>query len=811
LTDTGGPVQLTVSAPRYRVATANVNLVPSGFIINTPGDFSTSALAANTSLTITSGPLIPATLAWNGFQNVRGGFSVNVSVTATDLMGTNVGAIVGSPLVFGANEGSKNAAFDPQSAGQSRVEVVAPAGFSAPSTFRQLTATVNAPALSLSFGSTPLFLGKDLQVDNIAVSIVGAVAPAGGVVVTLTSADATNLKVSSDPAMVGSGSIMVTIAANTSTSPAFTLQGFNDTGDIQLTGSATNFVSALGTVKLEPSGFIINSPGSISVSTTAANQGLVITSGPLQRGTLNWSGYQPLRVGLAPVSVQVTATDITGSNVGAIVNSPAVFNPRQQSNTTVQFDPQSAGQSQITVVTPAGFSTPSQFQQIVATVTGPSLQINLPAVVGKDLQVENATVQIINGVAPAGGLVVTLTSGDPTNLRVSSDPDVLGLGSGIAMVTIPANSTLSPNFTLQALAGTGDPQVSATATNIPGAAGTVALVPSGFIINTPGDFTTTTFSVDSPLNITSGPLARGSLNWGGYQNLRAGIAPVSVQMTATDLVNTNVGVVLNTPAVFNPRQQSNTALRFHPQNVGQTRLAVVNPAGFSTSSQFQQIVATVRQPNIFLTLPASIGVDLQVTPQVLLEVPPPSPVDVTVTSNSTAIATISKDPLLAGISASEVFTGVAASVAGSITVQGRSLGSTTLTVQAPGYTTINPAVNIGKSGFAIDNSSFITSVSANNTLLIIRSAVLNNTTLNLSAYQPVRGGLTVNVPVSVMSTPAGVGAIVGSPAMFTANQSTASNAAFDPQAVGTATISISNPGGNFFTPSNFQSITATVN
>src|SRR5207249_2412915 len=74
-----------------------------------------------------------------------------------------VGTIVGSPAVFnpGANFNS-NTAFAPSAMGTSALTVDAPAGFSTPSTGRQLIATVTAPI----FTSIPasLAVGSDLQV-----------------------------------------------------------------------------------------------------------------------------------------------------------------------------------------------------------------------------------------------------------------------------------------------------------------------------------------------------------------------------------------------------------------------------------------------------------------------------------------------------------------------------------------------------------------------------------------------------------------------------------------------------------------------
>ena len=63
---------------------------------------------------------------------------------------------------------------------------------------------------------------------------------------------------------------------------------------------------------------------------------------------------------------------------------------------------------------------------------------------------------------------------------------------------------------------------------------------------------------------------------------------------------------------------------------------------------------------------------------------------------------------------------------------------------------------------------------------------------------------------TVTSSNPAVGTIVGSPVAFAPGDSFKTTAAFDPAAVGSTTIAVTTPAG-FTTPSNSQSITATVN
>jgi len=179
-------------------------------------------------------------------------------------------------------------------------------------------------------------------------------------------------------------------------------------------------------------------------------------------------------------------------------------------------------------------------------------------------------------------------------------------------------------------------------------------------------------------------------------------------------------------------------------------------------------------------LQASVGISLTAAP--------PSPVTVTVTSNAGSIATITKDHTLEG-GTTLTFTNVTTTSVGTIFVQGRALGSTTLTVQAPGY-------NDGTSNVAVDPSGFYLNG-------------LNPTTLNVALGQELRGGLS-NVNVAVTSSDPTVGTIVNSPAVFNGGD-LSRTVQFDPLAAGTATISLGTTPPGFSTPSNQQQITATVN
>jgi hypothetical protein len=126
---------------------------------------------------------------------------------------------------------------------------------------------------------------------------------------------------------------------------------------------APGYNAGTSNVTVDPSGFYLNS-SSFTTTASSANTTLTVSAARLNPTTLNVALGQELRGGLSNVSVTVTSSNPT---IGTIVNSPAVFNGGDMSR-TVQFDPLAAGTATISLTPPPGFSTPSDRQQITATV-----------------------------------------------------------------------------------------------------------------------------------------------------------------------------------------------------------------------------------------------------------------------------------------------------------------------------------------------------------------------------------------------------------------------------------------------------------
>jgi hypothetical protein len=369
-----------------------------------------------------------------------------------------VGTIVNTPQTIAANtnctaNGAAGFQFDPVGAGSSVVAMGAtPAGFSTPSNFQSITATVAASGINVS----AVTLGKDLQAG--ASGSLQAPAPAGGVNVLLTSADPARLLLAPNATTAGTASITVNVAQNL-TGFSYFVQALDGAGTVQVNASAPGFVSGAGTMTLNPSGFGISTPSSISTTTLDPNSNMQVCVYRLIPATLNISTTQNLRFGLAPVSVSMTSSNPA---VGTIVNTPQTIaantNCTANGATGFQFDPVGAGSSVVAMgATPAGFSTPSNVQSITATVT-PS-GINVGAVtLGKDLQAGASG--SLQAPAPAGGVNVLLTSADPARLLLA--PNATTAGTASITVNVAQNLT-GFSYVVQALDGTGTVQVNASA------------------------------------------------------------------------------------------------------------------------------------------------------------------------------------------------------------------------------------------------------------------------------------------------------------------------------------------------------------
>jgi hypothetical protein len=510
-----------------------------------------------------------------------GGIVVNVPVTATDQAGgSGVGTISTSPLVFDGGDTFATTTFVPGAAGTSQIAVGTPTGFSTPATNRTITATVSSPTITLA----PQSIGKDLEV-GVGLSL-GAPAPAGGLAITITSGDPTKLLVSASGTAAGNanGSLTLNVAQNATSTQAIFLQALDSTGTVTVTVSAPGFSTSTSTMTLAPSGFAINNVGNFTTTTFSTPTVVQVLPYRLSPGTLAIFTNQTVRGGLT-VNVPVTATDQTGGpGVGAIVGSPLVFNGGDTFKQAT-FDPAVAGTSLVAVQPPAGFSPPSTGRTLIATVTAPTINFSTTNIqVGRDLQ-QQFSVSL--GATPPSAVTVTIKVASTAIATITADGTVAGGDT----VTFTTSSTFVGNFFVQGRAASGTTALSAKAAGFADGASTVTAQPSGFIINSPGNFTTTAGAGNSNIQIVSVRLNPTTLNTDVSQVVRGGLT-VSVPVTATTLTGSGVGTITTSPVVFNANTNAITT-QFDPAAAGTAAVAVGLPTGFDRPSDRQQITVTV--------------------------------------------------------------------------------------------------------------------------------------------------------------------------------------------------------------------------
>ena len=549
--------------------------------------------------------------------------------------------------------------------------------------------------------------------------------------------------------------------------------------------------------------FRSNNP--LNTSTFSSPTGFTVYPSLLDPTTLNFSNFGTLNPGVGPVNVAVTSSDTT---VGTITTSPLVFNTGDTSKTS-NFKPVGAGSTTVAIAAAAngsGFSTPANYQTFTANVTAPTLSISSP-ITGVKLQ---TTANAYLPVAPPSPLTVTVTVADPTVALISSSSTTVG-GTTLTFPNISAAGYV-PTIYVQGLK-VGTTTLTVSAAGFTSASGTVTVKASGFTTYYSQAINTTTFSQPSGVTVYPAMLDPTTLAFYNFGTLSPGVGPVSVSVTSS---NTVVGTISTSPLIFNTGDTyQNTT--FQPTSAGTSTISLSTPLGFSTPSNYTTQLATVTAPALSIS-DLVTGVGLEGGTNVYLPVTPPNPVTVTVTSNGTAIAVISKDGTVIG-GTTLIFTNVSsAGYLPTIYVQGQSVGSTTLSVSAAGYTSATGNVTVKPSGFVLyySNNTLSTTTTSSPSNVYVYPAILNpgtRTVYTLGAeVSPGVASSVTPLSVSVTSSSPAVGTITNSPVMFLPGD-TQHYVTFTPLTSGTTNLDVVQPTGlptGFTTPSTGTETVVTV-
>jgi hypothetical protein len=280
--------------------------------------------------------------------------------------------------------------------------------------------------------------------------------------------------------------------------------------------------------------------------------------------------------------------------VGTVTGSPSTIPVGGPYYTqAISFQPVAAGTTNLNLATPTGYRTPSdQSVQIVATVMAPAISLSSP-IVGNNMIVQGS---VSIPAAPPSSETMTITSSDPTNFLLTTDPTKVGTASITLQLT--GGSAAVPTFYIEGLGYPSTATTAITATLTAKAAGysdgtgTMSLYPTGLTFFS-STLSTTSTSGPTILTVYFIVLTPGTLTYytSGYV-LGPQASPVPVAVTSTD---TTVGTVTGSPSTIPVGGPYYTqAISFQPAAVGTTNLNLATPAGYRTpSDQSVQIVATV--------------------------------------------------------------------------------------------------------------------------------------------------------------------------------------------------------------------------
>ena len=306
-----------------------------------------------------------------------------------------------------------------------------------------------------------------------------------GLAVTLTSADPSKLLLAGRPGDAGTASLLIIVPENQTSIGGIYVQGLVSSGSVLVTASAANFNSGTATISLTPSGITLagpSGPGTAFSANLGSNTVLTLSSVQLD-SDFNIVQGQQVRGGFS-VSVPVTSSS---SSVGTITTSPVTFNGGDSLAGT-QFHAAAVGSTTLSATAPLGFSVLIQGGSMTATVDPATLSPG-NVTVGKNLE---TTAQVgFNGTVPAGGLIITITSDNPSQMLLSASPTAAGSAS--IMLNAPFNAHTSPVFYVQGLADSGTVTYTASMPGFGSNTGTVTLAPSGFVIAGPTGLAQTSF------------------------------------------------------------------------------------------------------------------------------------------------------------------------------------------------------------------------------------------------------------------------------------------------------------------------------
>jgi hypothetical protein len=299
-------------------------------------------------------------------------------------------------------------------------------------------------------------------------------APDDGLPITVKSSDPKRLLISKAADQPGAESIVVQANSGSHEAPFVWLQAMDKSGKVEYTAEAKGFAKGVGTVTLTPSAILIVGP--LKQSKFLTTTGAVPSKITLHAVRLDEAGKKDVED--QPLAGDALSLDIANNNesFGRTLESHLSIAPGRTTAGT-QFKPSAAGDVTLSIKPPAGFNQSPEFTEVTASVRKPALGLADRQMVGQNLQI--AADVLLGEYAPETGLIITITSDDPSKLLLSASSTEVGTKT--IEVKVAPNGT-SGHFFLQALAASGSTDYTATAPGFRTRKVSATFAPSGVVI-----------------------------------------------------------------------------------------------------------------------------------------------------------------------------------------------------------------------------------------------------------------------------------------------------------------------------------------
>ena len=840
-------VRLRMSAPGYVDSTFTVNLRTSSFqLIGLPT--TTTAIAPRTFFQVRVGYRSTAGVATiNAIQSLRAlapplTFYVKNDSTLQANLLTAVDSVVGLDSVQVTLLPRQNAtafnfalggvAFLPTGGGVTtvRAAVIGGAPFS-PANYPVDTVTINAPTMNAAINNT--VVGRGLQTSTFG-TLLGTVAPAGGVAAVMKSLDPTKIKIGLTDSTLAD-SVVVNIPAGQSGTATYYVHalegtGPNDTVFVQFSalgytpvqGRVFRRTSVVQLISLPTSGFTTLTPP----RTFQARLGYMNL--PTDTTII---GVQTLRAQAPPVTVTVTsstptvakmlsqADSVTGLDVvSAQIVSRQFTTPSTLAAGGLQLRPLTSGTFKVSKAASSAAQTfvPVNSPNDSAVVTSASISAPSTFTVGAGLQDQS---NFLNLSAPApAGTKITIRSSDGTKVKVS--PNAVTAGADSIDIALPTGTTAFSYFIHGIEGATGTTTVLISALGYTGTSQTVNVLAPAVSLSATPSFQT--FARGALFAIVGYPTGNTVIE----QSVRIGApGPLTATITSSasgvvallSAADTAVGsgtATVQIPAGLSRTLSTTTSpqfLQMRGVSNGTASVSVSIP-GYATAPLGTQTITTTT-PTIFVSA-STVGAGLMLQKTGFLSTGFHGGRTVTITSTDPAKLLLASIDTVAGASSITLFvpdrqTSFSWYTHGVETQQ----GGIPVTISVSGYTT--PTLRDSVTPPAVEISSITTSATALSTdrVFTVRLGVPNSSTnpTAMSSIQPVRWNATIAVPLTVnvvmtLSVP-GVATLVTTASTALANtvqilprQSQSAGTvvtggiAWRPLASGTATIVVTAPG-----------------